>query len=127
MTRALLPVVALAALGLSATPAAPAAAQQPQQQRPAPPAASSFDSDQLQSYAAAVVEVQKINEEYLPKLESAESRGEQQKIREEATGMMVEAIKAEGISVETYNKIYKAARADPRFAQRLNRLIEEAK
>ena len=125
MTRMFRPAFAVLALALASAP--PAAAQAQQQQSPPPgQQAPSYSGDQLESYAEAVIKVQEINKSYAPKLEAAETMEQRQRVREEATEEMVEAIRAEGLSVETYNEIFSAAQADLRLMERVNRHVERA-
>ncbi len=126
MKLALIPFAAVIALGLAWAPPAALAQQAPGQGEMPPPAAAKYDSDDLKSYASAVVELRKINEEYTKRLQSAGSPEEQQSVREEATGKMVEAIEEEGLTVEKYNDIYNAALTDPQIAQEVNEYLREA-
>jgi hypothetical protein len=129
MRRIFLPVLALFALAAAGAPPAAAQAQQqqpPQQQQPGAQAPS-IGGDDLKSYAVALVEVRKINDQYMPQFQGASTQEEREAIQQEATEKMVEAIRAEGITVEQYNTISRAAEANPDLARRINREVEEAR
>lgn len=122
MRRIILPVFAMFALALAG--ALPASAQAQQQ----PPGAQdmTFGADDLKSYASARVEIRKINDEYMPQFQGAPTKEEKEAVRKEATDKMVEAIRAEGISVEKYNAISQAAQANPDLANRIRQHMENA-
>lgn len=127
MNTPLKSLAALVAMGFLAAPAASQAQQQYQdqiekQQRSAP----SFEEEDLKSYASAMIEVRKINQQYGKELQSAQSQEEQQAVRTEATQVMTQAIEDEGLSVREYNQIYQAAAADPDLANKVNKYVQEA-
>lgn len=127
MNTPLKSLAALVAIGVLAAPAASQAQQQYQdqiekQQRGAP----SFEEEDLKSYASAMIEVRKINQQYGKELQSAQSQEEQQAVRTEATQVMTQAIEDEGLSVREYNQIYQAAAADPDLANKVNKYVQEA-
>ena len=93
----------------------------------APATAQNFSEEKLRSFAVAFLEVDKINQEYAPRLQGASSAEEQQQIRQEATGKMLEAVEgADGISTDEYTQILTAAQADPELATQLNEAIGQA-
>lgn len=123
MVRVILSVFAVFALALAL--ALPAKAQVQQQQLPPPgQQAPSYSSEELETFAQAVIKVQEINKSYAPEMEAAETMEQRHKIHEAANKESVKAIRAQGISVETYNEIFAAAQADSRLMERVNRHIE---
>lgn len=95
----------------------------------AAPGASSqnFSDDKLKSFAVAYLQVDRVTQEYLPKLKQAKDTGAQQKVREEAGQKMVQAVESSnGISVNEYNQIAQSAQTDPELASKLTKYIQEA-
>ncbi|TVR83724.1 MAG: DUF4168 domain-containing protein [Rhodospirillales bacterium] len=86
---------------------------------------ANYSEEELRSYAAAAIEVQRINETFQPQLQAAETPEEVQAVREQATGQMVEAVEDEGLSVDRYNQIFQAAQADPEVAEQISRYVQE--
>ena len=106
----------------SAQDAAPA----PQTELPAAQGQQTDDA-KLKSFAVAFIEVTKVNQSYRPRIESAGTPEDQQRLRKEAGEKMVEAVnEADGITVDEYNTIIEQAQADPDLAQRINGHIAEA-
>ena len=103
--------IAVAATALAAGLSLPAFAQSEEAPEATQPAAPS-DED-LQSYAAAATEIQTIVQEWQPQIEGAETPEEANELGTQAQVQMVEAVEAEGLSVEQYNQITQLAQADP--------------
>ena len=113
----------LGLIGLALPPAAfPQTIQQPSVER----ATSNFNDSELKSFAGAVVEVQRINDTFVPKLESAKSPEEQAQIRQTASQEMVRAVEDKGMSVEKYKEILAHAQANPTVAARVQEHIKDA-
>lgn len=114
---------AMAATALAAGFALPAFAQAetetPQATQPAAPT-----EEDLQSYAAAALEVQSLLEEWQPQIEAAESPEQANEIGQQAQAEMVMAVEAEGLSVEEYNRITQLAQTDPELQSRIMSYIE---
>ncbi|MGH8662822.1 MAG: DUF4168 domain-containing protein [Burkholderiales bacterium] len=109
-------------VGLACTPAVFAQATL---KPPAGQSASSYSDSELKSFAVAVLEVQRINDTYVQKLESAKSPVEQQQIRQTASQEMVRAVEKEGMSVDKYKEIMSQAQADPAVADRVKEHIRK--
>jgi hypothetical protein len=105
----------LGVVGLACTPAAFAQAIQP----PAAQSASSYSDSELKSFAVAVIEVQRINDSYVQKLQGTASPEEQQQLRQTASQEMVRAVEKEGMSVDKYKQIMSHAETDPAGAERV--------
>lgn len=130
-TTARLTAAALMALGIAAAPVAASATG-------AAPAATgtgmltliqaqqTFSDEELHSFASAVVSVQDISQDWQNRMASAESEQELAEMQEAANQDMVQAVEAEGISVEQYNEIHAAAQTDEALYQQLVELIEQA-
>jgi hypothetical protein len=115
MRTRVLPLLFGVAGFVGAAPVFPQAAQQPPAQQSAP----DFSDSELKSFAVAVLEVQRINDDYVQKLERAASPEEQQQIRQTASQEMVRAVEKEGMSVGKYKEIMSQAQADPALAARV--------
>lgn len=108
----------LAARAENATP--PPEQLAPQQQ--------TFNEDQLKAYAVAALQVSAIQRDYANKIVAAQqSQPEKiEALNSEAQGKMADAVRQRGLSVETYNNITRAARAQPEVRQHIMQLIREA-
>jgi hypothetical protein len=111
-------------LGLAGLFCTPAVFAQAAPKPPAGEVAPSYSDDELKSFAVAVVEVQRINDTYVQKLESAASPEEQQQLRQAASQEMVQAVQKEGMSVDKYKAIMSQAQTDPVVAQRVKEHIK---
>jgi hypothetical protein len=112
-------------LGLVGLVLSPAASPQTIQQAPTERSASNISESDLKSFAVAVVEVQRINDTYVSKLESAKSPEEQAQVRQAASQEMVRAVENEGMSVDKYKEILTHAQANPTVAARVQEHINE--
>lgn len=124
-------IATVAAFGLSLPAAGFALAQETAPAQPETqiqqPAAQDFSDETLRSFAVAFLEVDQINKEYTPRLQAAQTPEEQQKLQEEASQEMVNAVQnSEGITVQEYTSIMQAAQADPDLAKKLTDYIGEA-
>ena len=120
------PLTAVATLALlTGAAAAPAFAEGT---TTSPPAAQTpnVSSEQLKSFAMASLEVDKISQEYAPKLQAAESAQDQEAVRQEATEKMVDAVQKKGLTVEDYRRIAIAARANPDLAREIETYRQQA-
>jgi hypothetical protein len=121
-----LPATALALLAVSWIPISHAQAQGAPAEGAQP--ASAYSDSELKSFAVAALDVQRINQAYLPKLQAAGTAEEQQQVRQEATQEMVKAVQKQGMSVDKFNEIAVQARQRPEIAERIQRhIVEEAK
>lgn len=131
-TRALAALLAASAMAAT-TPLASAQEPQPQQppaaspgiEQPQAPAADVAEED-LERFALAAIEVQRINQIYAPQVQQAQSPDEQQQIRQQANQEAAQAVQEVGLSVEQYNDISRLAVQDPQVAERVNEYIEQA-
>jgi hypothetical protein len=119
---------AVAALALIAGAAwSPALAEAPSTTTPPAPADKpAVSQDQLKSFAVASLEVERISQEYAPKLQAAKTPADQESVRQEATEKMVDAVQKKGLSVEEYRRIAIAARADPQIARQITTYRQQA-
>jgi hypothetical protein len=92
----------------------------PEAEQPAP----SYSDAELKSFAVAVVQVQRINDAYLPKLKTASSPEEQRQVEKTATEEMVKAVEKEGMTVKKYKQIMNHAQSNPEIGDRVMKHIQ---
>lgn len=109
-----------AAISMAWAPFTSAQGTAPRVQQPAP----SYSDDELKSFAVAALEVQRINDAYLPKLKTASTPEEQQRVEKTATDEMVKAVEKEGMTVDKYKQIMNHAQSDPQIAERVMQHIK---
>jgi hypothetical protein len=83
--------------------------------------------DQLRAFAKVYVQVDKIRQEYEPRLKQARDPEEGKQIQIEAVTKMQEAAAKEGITGESYRQIFEIARADEGLRKKLLNFINEEK
>jgi hypothetical protein len=95
-----------------------------------PPAAQQapqdFNDTELKSFAVALVQVSRINDNYLPIYRAAKTPEEQQAVEQKASQEMVQAVEGTGMSVAKYQEILVQARKNPEIANRINEHVKEA-
>lgn len=79
-----------------------------------------FDDATIEAIAAAQVEIREIRTDMQSKLQEAQTAAEQEQMRQSAVQEMVDAIRAQEVSVEEYNTFMEAANRDPELLDRLN-------
>jgi len=85
-----------------------------------------YSDAELKSFAGAVVEVHRINDSYIPKLQAASTPDEEQQLETAALREMVQAVEKEGISVEKYEEILTKAQTNRDIAYRLKQPLRDA-
>ena len=80
---------------------------------------------QLRAFAKVYVEVEKIRQEYEPRLKEAKNPEEGKQIQSEAVSKMQGALTKEGLNEESYTQIFEIARADEGLRKKLVDLINE--
>lgn len=88
----------------------------------AAPAADGFTDAELKSFGAAMTEIQKINNEYSPKLAAADGPNKAT-VQKEMIGKMSAAVQASGLSPEKYNQMSVAVQKDNALRQRLTQVL----
>ena len=119
MRLQILATTAIVVLGFAGAPLAMAHSAQP----PVVPSAPAICDAELKSFAGAVVEIQRVNDTYLPKLQTATTVEERQQVQEIASTEMKRALENEGITVNRFQEILAQARANPEVAERVRRHI----
>ena len=85
-----------------------------------------FNDSELKSFAAALVQVSRINDNYLPIFYAAKTPEEQQAVEQKASQEMVQAVQGAGMTVDQYQEILSLARSNPEVANRINEHVKEA-
>jgi len=114
----------LATVALMALASPPANAQTAGAEQPAQ-AAPQITDQQIQSYAVAALEVEKINQTYQPKINKAPTREEQKVLYDDATQEMVKVIRNSGLSVEQYNQITTLIQSNPELSKEVQGYMEK--
>jgi len=114
----LLTTIAFAVLGASWVPVVSAQAPGSPAVQP-PQQASSYSDSELKSFALAALNVQRIRNLYLPKLDAAKTPEQEQEVRKAATDEMVRAIEGEGMTVRQYREISTQMQQSPELAKRV--------
>jgi hypothetical protein len=85
-----------------------------------------FSDQQLESFVVAAIAVDEVIREWNPRIQAAEDDAAAAELREQATAELVEVItRTEGITIEEYQEIGRAAQADPDLAARINEIYQE--
>lgn len=93
----------------------------PGQQEQAAPA--NFDDAELEKFVSAQEGINEIRDEYMTKIESADSQEQAQKLQQEANDEMVSTIEGEDLNIETYNEIATAYNSDPETRERVDSMM----
>ena len=117
--------IAFAVLGASWTPVVSAQAPGSPVVEP-PQQTSSYSDTELKSFALAALNVQRIRNVYLPKLEAAQTPEQEWEVREAAADEMAQAIEGEGMTVGQYREISNQVRQRPELAKRVQEHIRGA-
>lgn len=113
--------------GIFASTAAIAQSEMLQQAPSSSLTSADFDSEELDSFVLAYVEVNMIGQQFAPQLQAAETPEAQMQVQTEASEQMVGAIEAVGgIDLARYNEIMAVAQTDTELATRINTRLESA-
>lgn len=124
MTYARLPIAMLAAAGLAFGGAITGPVTTPAAQAQE---AGDFSDAKLQSFAEAAIKLSQIRSEYQAEMGSMETDQERQQLQQQTNQRMAQAVQqTDGISIEEYNEIATASRADEELAEKVNEYIKDA-
>jgi len=115
-----LAIAVCAAMSIAVAPLSFAQGTPSETVKPAP----SYSEAELKSFAVAALEVQRINDAYLPKLKTASTPEEQKQVEKVATDEMVKAVEKEGMSVDKYKQIMNHAQSNPEIADKVMKHIK---
>ena len=115
LNRSILSVAALSAvLACMAVPPAQAQQQQPQPPQGQPQQPQQVSDKEIETFAAAAIEVRQLNKQWAPKVEAAakESHEAGEAVRRQALMEMAQAVERKGMSVDRYEQIFAVAQSD---------------
>lgn len=87
--------------------------------------AADFSDKELQQFVDLQSKIGDIREEYVSKIESAESEDKARELQQEAQSAMVSAIEAAGMSVQDYNAIAVAYNSNPDVQKRVDEMADK--
>ena len=87
--------------------------------------AADFSDQDLQQFVDLQSEIGDIREEYVSKIENADSEDKARELQQEAQSAMVSAIEAAGMSVQDYNAIAVAYNSNPDVQERVDEMAGE--
>ena len=80
--------------------------------------------EEIQSFAAAMIDVQELGQEWTQRMQETEDQEELSQMQQEAQEEMIGAIEDHGMTVEEYNEIATAAQQDPELAQEIEQAAQ---
>ncbi|MGP4843870.1 DUF4168 domain-containing protein [Marinobacter sp. 1Y8] len=106
----------------------PAMAEQTQSQGNQTPAATgtqkkNYSDQELKKFVEVQENIGSIRDEFIPKIEEAESQSAAQELQMKANDKMVAAIQEEGMDIPTYNAIATAYNSEPQVRNRVDALM----
>ena len=84
-----------------------------------------FSDQQLESFVVAAIAVEEVIREWNPRIQAAQDDAHAAQLREQANAELMEVItQADGITLEQYQEIGRAAQADPDLATRIRNIYQ---
>lgn len=87
--------------------------------------AADFSDAELEKFVNLQGEIGDIREEYVSKIENADSEDKARELQQEAQSAMVSAIEEAGMSVQDYNAIAVAYNSNPDVQKRVDEMADE--
>ncbi len=84
---------------------------------------TNFNDEQLRNFVEAQQGITEIRDEYMAKIEKADSQQKAQELQMEANDQMVTVIKDAGLDIPTYNSIATAYNSEPKVRNRVDALM----
>ena len=113
----------LAPLSVVAQSETPAPQSDPAPQ--ASPAPVDVSNEKLDTFVLAMVEVESVRQEYIPRIEAASSEDEREAIATEGNAAIMDRVDGvPGITFNEYVQIAEAASSDPELGQRVSDRLE---
>ena len=123
-TSQLLAGIAGAVMFLGAGPGDVHAQQQQQPpQQPAMP--SELSQDQIETFADAAIEVQRVQQDFDAQVQAAQDAEEIEQLQQQAQQDAQQAIQDKGLSLDEYNAILQAANQDPQLYAMIVETMEQ--
>jgi hypothetical protein len=88
---------------------------------------SEVSDKELQSFAGAYVEYQRIRHAYEPRLSKVKDANEREKIQREGNLKVKNVLAQQGLTPQTYNRLFTAVNSDARLRHKALELIDEAR
>ncbi len=82
-----------------------------------------FAENDLHTFASVQGDLDNIRTEYSSRLEAASDQEQAAELQQEASMMMIQAVEAAGMDVETYNEIALALQSDPELRDRVAEML----
>jgi len=82
-----------------------------------------FSDQTLEKFASAKIKLDKIRNEHSTELKQVDDAEGAQKLQSKYGQKMIEAIRAEGLTVENYNKISRAMQSNPELQKKIQELF----
>ena len=120
MIRSTIMAATLALLGVAAIPMAWAQSESAPTEQ-----ATSYSDAELKSFAAAAVEVHRINSGYLPKMADA-APDQQRALEQQALRETTAAVEKQGLTSDKYDEILTAAQTRPEVATKVEQFLNKA-
>src|SRR5437879_13880833 len=120
MMRSSVMTVMLALMGIAGAPLTWAQSEPAQIEQ----SKATYSDAELKSFAAAAVDVHRINSNYLPKLADA-NPDEQRQIEKQALQETTQAVEKQGPSSDKYDEILTAAQSKPEVAKKVEQFLNE--
>ena len=86
---------------------------------------SEVSDKELKSFARAYVEYQRIRQAYEPRLSKVKDANEREKIQREGNSKVKKVLEQQGLTPQTYNRLFAAVNSDARLRQKALKLIDE--
>jgi len=117
-------LVMMASAGLAwLSTAAIRAQEKSKDQRPSQP--TSVGDKELRSFAKSYIEFHKIRMEYEPALNKANDPQERSKLEQDAVAKFGKAVEKQGLTLESYFRIFQTVNANENIREKALKLIEE--
>ena len=107
--------MAVAAPAMAAMDSAPAAQPAPAEQA----STQNFPEAKINSYAVANVTVEQLNQQYAARAQTVTDAAAKQQIEQEKNAKLAETVTQAGLTVDEYNQIYMASKADTALAAKI--------
>jgi len=120
MMRSSVMTVMLAFMGIAGAPLTWAQSEPAQIEQ----SKATYSDAELKSFAAAAVDVHRINSNYLPKLADA-NPDEQRQIEKQALQETTQAVEKQGLTSDKYDAILTAAQTKPDVAKKVEQYLNE--
>lgn len=114
-----------ALIGLLSVCFAPVAQAQQQPSQQGSGQQVKVSDEELRAFAKAYVEFHKLRQRYEPSLSNTKDPAEKEKIQREGNSKVKEAVEKQGLTVESYNRIFAAVNANKELRKKALKLITE--